>query len=81
MLPKTRALSALILKKNYSESVYNKRLLKTEKKSYCNEATDFDDKEMPKAGSGYTSSAVINVDSALKRDKNYCPQVLLKECK
>ena len=36
---------------------------------------------MSKAGSNYTCLAIINVDSAFKKDKNYYPQVLLKECK
>ena len=34
---------------------------------------------MLNVGSDYTCLAVINIDSALK--KNYYPQVLLKECK
>ena len=33
-----------------SETVYNKNILKTKIKSYIDEATDFHDKEMPKAG-------------------------------
>ena len=31
--------------------------------------------------SNRTFLAVISLDSALKRDKNYCAQVFLKECK
>ena len=31
--------------------------------------------------SKYTCLAVIILDSALKKDENYCPQVFLKECK
>ena len=36
---------------------------------------------MPRVGSDYTSLAVINTESALKKDENYYPQVFLKECK
>ena len=31
--------------------------------------------------SNHTCLAVISLDSALKRDENYHPQVFLKECK
>ena len=31
--------------------------------------------------SSYTCLAVISLDSALKEDENYYPQVFLKECK
>ena len=36
---------------------------------------------MSKVGSDYTCLAVINVDSALKKDENYYPQVFFKKCK
>ena len=42
------------IKKEYdSKPVYNKSFLKTKIKFYWNEATDFLDKEIPKAGSDY----------------------------
>ena len=44
------------------------------------EITYFYDKGIPKVDSNHTCLAVINLDSALKKDKNYYPQVLLKEC-
>ena len=31
--------------------------------------------------SNHTCLAVISLDSALKKNKSYCPQVFLKECK
>ena len=34
-----------------------------------------------KVGSNYTCLAVINVDSALKKDEKYYLQAFLKECK
>ena len=40
-------------------------------KSDDDEATDFHDKELPKAGSNYTCLAVVNVDSVIKKDENY----------
>ena len=36
---------------------------------------------MSKAGANSTCLAIINVDSAFQKDKNYYPLVLLKECK
>ena len=45
------------------------------------EVTDFYDKKIPKVDSNHTCLAVISLDSALKKDENYYPQVFLKECK
>ena len=41
--------------------------MKTKVKSFGDEATDFHDKEMPKAGSNHTCLAVIMIDSVLKK--------------
>ena len=38
-------------------------------------------KKIPKLDSNHTCLAVISLNSALKKDGNYYPQVLLKECK
>ena len=46
-------------------------MLKTKIKSYSNVATDFQNKEMPIAGSNNACLAVITIDSALKKDENY----------
>ena len=73
--------SADIKKEFDSESVYNKEFLKTKIKSHVDELTDFYDKEIPKVDSNHTCLAVISLDSALKKGKNYYPQVFLKECK
>ena len=64
-----------------SEPVCNDKVLKIERKSYDDEATGFHDKDIPKVGSNHACLAVISLDSALKKDKHYYPQVLLKECK
>ena len=74
-------LSADIEKEFDRERVYNKEFLKTKTKSHSNEVTDFYDKEMPKVDSNHTCLAVISLDSALKKDMIYYPQVFLKECK
>ena len=70
------------IKKEFdSEPVYNKNFLKTKVKSYGDDVKDFYDKEIPKVYSNYTCLEVIRLDSALKNDENYYPQVFLKECK
>ena len=48
-------------------------------KSHGDEVTDFYDKEFPKVDSNNTCLAVIRLDSALKKDGNYYPQVFLNE--
>ena len=73
--------SADIKKEFDSEPVYNKNYLKIKVKSHGNEVTDFCDKKIPKLDSNHTCLAVISLDSALKKDDSYYPQVFLKECK
>ena len=46
-----------------------------------NKVTDFHDKEISKIDGNHTCLTVINLDSALKRDENYKPQVFRKEYK
>ena len=55
--------------------------MRTTIKSYGDEATDFHDKEIPKVGSYRTYLEVINLDSSIKKDENYYPQMFLKEFK
>ena len=53
--------------------------MKSKIKSYCNEATDFHNKEIPKAGFDCTCLAAINVDSAFKKLKTIvCKHVSFK---
>ena len=67
------------IKKNLIASLSMiKNFLKTKIKSYGDEVTDFYDKEIIKVGSDCTCLAVISLDSALKKDENYYPQVFLK---
>ena len=55
--------------------------LKIKIKFHGDEVTDLYNREIPKVHSNHTCLAVISLDSALKKDENYYPQVLLKECK
>ena len=69
------------IKKEFNgQPVYNKKFLKTKIKSHSDETTDFQDK-MPNVGSSHTFLEVITIDSTLKKEENYYPQVFLKECK
>ena len=64
-----------------SEPVYNKNYLKTKIKSHGDEVADSYNKKIPKLDCNHTCLAVISLDSALKKDGNYYPQMFLKECK
>ena len=63
------------------ELIYNKNLLKTKRKSYGHEVTDFYDKEISEVNCNYTCLAVISLDSAIKKDESYYPHVFIEECK
>ena len=67
--------SADIKNKFDSEPVYNKIFLKTIIKSHGGEVTDFYDEKIPKLDSNYTCLAVNSLDSGLKKDGKYYPQV------
>ena len=58
-----------------------KEFLKIKIKFHGDEVTDFYDKEISKVDSNHTCLAVIGLDSALKKDDNFYPQVFLKESK
>ena len=66
---KYNKVSADIKKEFNSESVYNKKFLKTKIRSYGDEATDFHDKEIPKAGSDCTCLAIITIDSVFEKEE------------
>ena len=71
-----------LLKKIDSKPVYNKKVFRSKIKSHADETTNFLGKEVPaEVGSDYNCLAVINLDSALKKDENCYPQVFLKERK
>ena len=48
---------------------------------HIDEVTDFYDKIIPKLDPNHTCLAVISLDSVLKKESNYYPQMLLIECK
>ena len=52
--------------------------MKTKIKFHGDEVTDFYDKKIPTIDSNHTCLAVINLDSALKKDEDYHPQVFWK---
>ena len=62
-----------------TEPVYNKKFLKTKKRSHSDEVTDFYDKNIFTVDSNHTCLALISW--ILLSDKNYYLQVFLKECK
>ena len=65
-------------KELYSEPAYNRHFWKPKNISYDDEATDFHDKEVPNVDTNHTCFTVISPESILKIDKNYYPQVFLK---
>ena len=74
--------SVLILKKNLMANLSAiKKILKIKIKSYGDEARDFHDREIPKAGSNHTCLEVITIDSVYKKHENYYSQVFLKQWK
>ena len=55
--------------------------MKTKTKSHGDEAADFHDQKISKVDSNHTCLAVVSLNSTLKKDDNYYPQVFLKESK
>ena len=51
--------------------------VKTKIESCGEEVTDFHDKRVPKVESNHTCLAVISLDSAMNKDRNYYLQVFL----
>ena len=78
MLHKTSAYIKKNLIANLSTIIF---FWKTKIKSYDDETSEFQDKEILTVGSNHTCLAVISFDSDLQKDENYYPQMFLKECK
>ena len=55
--------------------------MKTKVKSHGDEVTNFYDKIIPTLGSNHTCLAIISLNSSLKKNDSYYPQVFSKECK
>ena len=68
-------------KESDSDHVFNTNYLKTTIKYHGDEATDLYNKKIPELDSNHACLAVISLDSALKKNDNYYPQVFLKEGK
>ena len=65
-----------------SESVYNKKYLRTKMKSYEGKiSTNFHGDKMAKEESQGICLSVILIDSVFRTGKNYYSQVFLEECK
>ena len=68
--------------KFYSEPIYGDSYIKSKVKTFSDMSkTLFDGDEIPKERVEYACIACISVDSVLKVDKNYFPQVYLEQCK
>ena len=62
--------------------VYDKKHLKTKVREYHGAIkTNFLGNDVPKENMHYTCIACITIDSVMKMDKKYFPQVYLEECK
>ena len=55
--------------------------MKTSLTSHDDKITDFHDRKIPNVDSNQICLALISLDSPLKKDDSYYPQVFLKECK
>ena len=71
----------VVLNKNLIvNSFIIKKIIKSKIRYYGDKATDFYEKEIPKAGYDYACLAVIAIDCVFKKDGNYYLQAFLKEC-
>ena len=67
-----------------SETVYgdNGKYIKTKIKIYGDKVnTNFQSKKVPKENASYKCFSLIMLDSVIRVNKKYCPQILLEECK
>ena len=71
------------LKKGFnSEPVYDNKYIKTNVKIYNNRInTNFHGNKMPEENEYYTCLSVILLDSLVKIDNDYYPQIFVEECK
>ena len=68
--------------KFHSLPVYDKKYLKTKVREYDGVTkTNFLGNGIPKENMHYTCIAFITIDSVMKMDQKYFPQVYLEECK
>ena len=70
-----------LMKKEFnSEPVYNNKYIKAKIKLH-NGRISFHDNKIPNESVHYICLSVILLDSIVKKNKNYYPQILLEECK
>ena len=75
-------MSRSIKKEFDSESIYIKKYLRIQIKSYSRKiSTNFQNNKVAKEGSQCIFQSVIMINSIFKIDKNHYPQVYLEECK
>ena len=67
--------------KFHSEPVYEYKYLKTKVREYDGAIKKVLGKDIPKENMHYTCIACITIDSVMKMDKKYFPQVYFEECK
>ena len=68
--------------KFHSEPVYEQKYLRTKVKEFHGGIkTNFLSNGVPKENIHYTCIACVTIDSVMKMDKKYFPQVYLEECK
>lgn len=66
----------------HSRPIYDDKYIKTKVKTFNDVVhTIFQGDKIPKEGIHYTCIALINIDSDMKVDNKYYPQVYLEECK
>ena len=76
----------LIDKKFDSDPVYNNKYINTKIRSYNNDIiTNFHDNDnknnkLPEKNKAYRCMSLISLDSIIKINKKYHPQILLREC-
>ena len=72
----------LIDKKLDSEPIYDGKYIKSKVRLFDGVVfTNFHDSEIPRGNMHYVYFALITIDSVMKMDKKYYPQVYLGECK
>ena len=64
-----------------SDIIYNDQYIKTKVKTFKLAKTLFDNDKIPGEKMEYECIPCINVDSVLKIEKKYYPQVYLEQCK
>ena len=64
-----------------SDIIYNDQYIKTKVKTFKLAKTLFDNDKIPGEKMEYECIPCINVDSVLKIEKKYYPQIYLEQCK